>query len=238
MSVSTSSRRRFGVVQRSPVALLVVVALVIGVGWLLGWSSVLAVSDVEVRGGSPSVQRAVRSAVRRSGAADTGTPLARVDTSAVQRQVARLVAVESVRVSRGWPHTVVVEVVERRPAAALEVSAGYQLVAADGTAFRRVTRRPPGLPLLKAVAGPQGRAARSAAVAAVTALPRSLRTAVTTVRADSPDAISFRLHGVTVVWGDAEHNERKAQVLAALMAQKADVYDVSAPDLPTTRGSG
>ena len=39
----------------------------------------------------------------------------------------------------------------------------------------------------------------------------------------------------TVVWGSPERGDRKATVLTALMSRRADVYDVSAPDAPTTR---
>jgi len=40
--------------------------------------------------------------------------------------------------------------------------------------------------------------------------------------------------GDTVRWGSAEQPEFKAEVLHALMKRKADVYDVAAPELPTT----
>jgi cell division protein FtsQ len=38
-----------------------------------------------------------------------------------------------------------------------------------------------------------------------------------------------------VLWGSAEQGELKAQVLAALLQRRAGVYDVSAPELPTTQ---
>ena len=40
--------------------------------------------------------------------------------------------------------------------------------------------------------------------------------------------------GDRVRWGSADQPEVKAQVLRALMNRKADVYDVAAPELPTT----
>jgi cell division protein FtsQ len=39
------------------------------------------------------------------------------------------------------------------------------------------------------------------------------------------------------MWGSAEASERKAEVLTALMRLRAKVYDVSAPEAPTTRES-
>jgi cell division protein FtsQ len=69
------------------------------------------------------------------------------------------------------------------------------------------------------------------------ALPSTLRTQVTSISAASPDSITLNLEsGVKVVWGSSDDSERKAEVLSVLMKRKATVYDVSAPDLPVTKG--
>jgi len=52
------------------------------------------------------------------------------------------------------------------------------------------------------------------------------------------DVVVTLADGTTVQWGDASQSDRKAAVLAALLKVKAGSYDVSAPDLPTTRGTG
>ena len=55
------------------------------------------------------------------------------------------------------------------------------------------------------------------------------------VRAASPDDVRLQLtKGRTVVWGSAERSARKAAVLAVLLTRRASVYDVTAPDAPTT----
>jgi cell division protein FtsQ len=41
---------------------------------------------------------------------------------------------------------------------------------------------------------------------------------------------------VKVVWGGSDDSARKAEVLSVLMRRRAAVYDVSAPDLPVTKG--
>jgi len=41
-----------------------------------------------------------------------------------------------------------------------------------------------------------------------------------------------------VQWGNADESAKKAAVLLALLKVKATSYDVSAPDLPTTQGTG
>jgi cell division protein FtsQ len=40
-----------------------------------------------------------------------------------------------------------------------------------------------------------------------------------------------------VVWGSAEQNEEKAVVLRPLLKVDAERYDVSAPELPTTKSN-
>jgi cell division protein FtsQ len=41
---------------------------------------------------------------------------------------------------------------------------------------------------------------------------------------------------VKVVWGGSDDSAQKAEVLSVLMRRQAKVYDVSAPDLPVTKG--
>jgi len=92
---------------------MAVAALLLGVVaatvWLVFFSSVLAVSGVQVEGTgvlSPA-------AVRRAAAVPTGGPLATVDLGSVTERVERLPAVRSVDVSRSWPDRVRVDVTER-----------------------------------------------------------------------------------------------------------------------------
>jgi cell division protein FtsQ len=69
------------------------------------------------------------------------------------------------------------------------------------------------------------------------ALPDSLRSRVISISAGSPDSIALNLQaGIKVVWGSADDSPRKAEVLTVLMRRQAQVYDVSAPDLPVTKG--
>ena len=50
------------------------------------------------------------------------------------------------------------------------------------------------------------------------------------------DSITLTLaDGRSVRWGSADESQRKVQVLAILLKQKASVYDVSGPEQPTTR---
>jgi cell division protein FtsQ len=52
------------------------------------------------------------------------------------------------------------------------------------------------------------------------------------------DQISLVLRdGRTVVWGSADESGLKAKVLAVLLRQRAQTYDVSVPGQPTTAGT-
>ena len=73
------------------------------------------------------------------------------------------------------------------------------------------------------------------AMAVLSALPPDLAGRVATVSATTRDDADLVFKsGTTVHWGSAEQAEFKAEVLRALMRHKRDVYDVSAPELPTT----
>jgi cell division protein FtsQ len=56
------------------------------------------------------------------------------------------------------------------------------------------------------------------------------------VRASTLSDISILLlDGRTVVWGNKDNSERKGAVAIALLSQPGQIFDVSSPDLPTTK---
>ena len=208
------------------------VLLLVGVGaWLLLGTSVLGVRDVRVRG----TGRLTPAQVLAAADVREGTPLARLDTAALAARVRGLPEVRAVEVHRSWPRTVTVVVQERNAAAVRASGPGFLLVDRSGVTFVTVARRPARLPLVSAPvdAGP---AALRAAMDVLDALPRSLRPQVRQVRATSAEDVRVELtRGRTVTWGSTDRGRRKAAVLAALVSRPARVYDVSAPDAPTTR---
>ena len=65
----------------------------------------------------------------------------------------------------------------------------------------------------------------------------ALRKQMQAVSAATKDSIQLNLtKGRTVVWGSRADSSHKLTVLKALLRIKADRYDVSAPDQPTTTG--
>jgi cell division protein FtsQ len=247
--------RRRGLRVRWP-ALLALAGLVT-LGGLLGWvvlgSDLFAVRAVDVAG----VARLTPAQVRAAGRVPIGASLAAVDTAAVRRRVATLRPVARVDVTRRWPRTVRITVVERQAMVAIPTTGrgnppgealghppgegGLALLDRGGVPFARVPSAPPGVAVLR-VARPQAGdgagddATVRAALDVLAALPPPVRARVTDVVADPADVMTLRLQGgATVLWGGPERSARKARVLAVLLPRGASAYDVSVPDVPTTR---
>ena len=221
-------RRTRLAVTLSVAALLMLLGLA---GWLALDTGLLGVQDVRVTG----TERLDPAQVRAVAAIPAGTPLARLDTGSVADRLGRLPEVAAVDVVRDWPRSVTIRVRERVPAAVQARGTAYVLVDRSGVVFASVDHRPPGLPVVSAPvdAGPP---ALRAALDVLEALPAAVRGSVRQVRAASAEEVVVQLSkGRTVRWGSPDRGARKAAVLAVLVTRKAHVYDVSAPDAPTTR---
>ncbi|WP_245160995.1 FtsQ-type POTRA domain-containing protein [Blastococcus sp. CT_GayMR16] len=226
--------------RRRPVQLAVAALALIVVVWLLLAGPVLGVNTVQVDG----VTTLSADQVRETAGIEAGTPLVRVDVEAARARIARLPSVASVEVTRGWPHTVVVTVVERVPIAIVGEPGRRSLVDAEGVLFDTVTGQPPAgvVPLDVADPGP-GDPATMAALAAVAALPADVRGQVASAAAGTAEDISLTLtDGTLVRWGGAEESDRKGAALAALIEQLANgdlepagTIDVSTPEAVVLR---
>ena len=236
-SVTPLARPRRRPVRRNrrPVQLAVVVAALVAVVWLLLVGPVLGVRSVQVDG----VRTLPAGQVREAAGIAPGTPLLRVDLDAARARVARLPQVASAKVTRGWPHTVVVTVVERAPVAVVGEPGRRTLVDADGVLFDTISGAPPAgvVPLDVAAPGPRD-PATMAALTAIEALSTQLRRQVASVAATTPDDITLTLtDGMLVRWGGPEKSGRKGDALEAVIGQlakgaldPATTIDVSAPE--------
>jgi cell division protein FtsQ len=220
-------------------AALGVVVLALAV-WLVWAGPLLAVRNVQVDGVATLPAEQVREA---AGIAD-GTPLLQVDVDAAEARVAALPQVASVEVTRGWPQSMVITIVERVPVAIVGEPGQRTLVDAEGVLFDSVSGEPPAgvVPLAVADPGP-GDPATMAALTAIRALPDDLRGEIGGVAAPEPDDISMVLvDGTTVEWGSAEQSPEKAGALAALVDQiasgalePAETIDVTVPEAVVLR---
>jgi cell division protein FtsQ len=230
---TAAARRRRG--RRHPLLVAALVPLLLATAaWVLWASPLLAVRTVQVDG----VRTLTATEVRDAAGLRTGTPLLRVDVDAAAARVGRLPQVSAVQVSRGWPDRVVVTVTERVPVAVVDRSGEQWLVDAGGVLFETVTGNPPRgvVPLDVGSPGPHD-PATSAALAAVAALPPSVRPSVRGVHATTDQDVTLTLtDGTTVAWGDGTQGRAKAAALAALRDQirrgaldRARTIDVSVP---------
>lgn len=214
------------------VALAVAVLVLAGTVWVVGFTGVLGVRTVAVQG----VRVLSVEQVRAAAAVPDGRPLARVDVAAVTERVRRLAGVARVTVARSWPRTLRITVTERRGVAVVRRGGAPWLVDGTGVVFQRLAARPPALPLLDVPEVAAALPARTAALTALTALTAAVGKQVTTVRAPTPDSVTFTLTGNrTVLWGGAGQAPAKAAALAALLRRPGTRYDVSTPGVVTVR---
>ena len=218
-----------------PVVLgLTALGIAAGAAWALLGSSLLVVRHIEVSGNHlvPTSQVLAVAALR------PGTPLARLNTGAVLKRIDQITQVQSARVTRSWPDTVVISVRERTPALAVASDGRFELIDGAGVVVRWSQRQPASLPLLRpAPAVLRGSAAIRSAVAVLAGLPGQLRGRVEWVTAPAASAVTLRLRGgITVRWGDASAAAAKAAELAVLLRTSARYIDVSDPATAVTGG--
>jgi cell division protein FtsQ len=200
--------------------------------WVVGFTGVLGVRTVAVTG----LRDLSGADVRAAAAVRPGSPLSRVDTSAVAERIRAIPGVERVAVTRSWPGTLRIAITERRGVAYAVVAGVPWVVDPNGVRFQRLPRAPVSLPLLAVRAAEPGDPSTTAALTALTALGPAVRAQLQAVAADTPDSVTLTLRDHrTVVWGGPADAAAKARVLPALLTRPGTVYDVSTPSVVTVR---
>lgn len=211
-------------------ALLLILAVLAGAGWLVGFSPVLAVERVEVTG----AHRLAASSLRATAAVPLGVPLARQDLTAIAGRVSSLPQIESTEVSRRWPNTIRVAVVERRPVLGVRQPEGFVLIDSHGVAFESRPSLPSGV--LQADVDPSNVAVLVEVGAIAAAMPAGLRNRVERLQATSQSSVRVVLSdGVRVQWGTGADSALKADIVLALLKRKPSTIDVSSPHNPAIR---
>jgi cell division protein FtsQ len=150
--------------------------------------------------------------------------------------VEALRAVADVRVTRAWPSTLKLVVVERTPVAGVVTRTGVTLVDAAGVAFADVAALPPGVVRLQVVRPGPADPTTKAALNVLAVLPQPMRGRVRIVRAASPSSVTLVLRdGRRVLWGGVDDTALKAAAAEALLKMPGTVYDVSRPGVVTRR---
>lgn len=206
------------------------------------FSPLMSVRQVDVTGNTGVPREEVLSVAE----VPAGEPLLQVDTGVIARRVAKIPAVETVKVDRSYPSAVTIEVTERTPRAVIEQPDGrlgvmdrlgvvylaYDSRAAMGTtALGGVVLAD--LPLLK-VSNPGPRDPTTlAALEVLAALPDWLRPQVQSISGSSPADLTVQLtKDRTAIWGDAQRNADKAEALRHILKMQGQTFNVSAPDYP------
>lgn len=229
------SARRRRLAKRGGIGLAVAVPLVL-LGWVLLSSPLLAVRSVSVTG----TRLLTPAQVRAAAAVVSGTPLARVDEGAIVRRVSRLRPVARVDITRRWPGTLQVHVVERVAVAGIAEPGRFRLVDATGEAFAPAATLPPGVVRLQVPHVGSGDPTTRAALAVLAQLRSPMRERVRIVRAASPSSVTLLLRdGRQVLWGGVgtpQDAVLKAQAAEVLLKMPGRFYDVSRPGVVTRRG--
>ncbi|MGH3003547.1 MAG: cell division protein FtsQ/DivIB [Gaiellaceae bacterium] len=224
--------------------LLSVVLLALGLSgyFVVRDTSVFAVQDVDVRGGTPQVRAAVRSALR----AETGTSLLRVDGTELERRLSSISTLRSFSYDRAFPHTLRVVIRPERAVLVLRQGNRAYLVAATGRVLRALPRpRLSSLPRLWVTKGvhvevgsrlPEAQAAAATALAPLREAP--LPGGVASVET-GPHTLTLILGGgLELRLGDTGDLRLKLAIarrilrLTGAAADGAGYVDVSVPERP------
>ncbi|WP_309710269.1 FtsQ-type POTRA domain-containing protein [Pseudolysinimonas sp.] len=220
--------------RRRRIGWLVVLASLASTAGLIAaavFSPILALRDIRVEGAARLDPAVVAEAV----SGQLGTPLALLDEARIREDLGQFTSIRSYVTELVPPGTLVIHIVERTPLGVVATATGFDVLDAAGVVLESSSTRPPSLPLLQIDGdGPEGTGFGAMAEVLI-ALPPEVLAQVDSISARTRDDVTVNLTGSDqrVVWGSAVDSERKAAILAALLARFATAgpgeYDVSAP---------
>ncbi|MFM9095437.1 MAG: cell division protein FtsQ/DivIB [Actinomycetes bacterium] len=204
--------------------LLAITATIIYIGW---YSTLLTVKKIEVRGNQVVSQDSILELAQVA----PNIQLLRLNVSQTSQRIKTISQIKSVDVRRGWPETLVIEVVERTPLAVTDIPEGRYLIDESGVAYQPVTFDA-NLPLIFG-SDDQNRAI---GIKAWQSFPTWLQAEVVSTTVDNPNSIWFLLtSGRRVDWGNLDKANEKAAVLKVLRRMAASTYDVATPEVPVVK---
>jgi cell division septal protein FtsQ len=203
-----------------------VVAVLAGATYVLGYSTLFTVSSVEVIGSNRPLNTGIVK----------GQKLARVEPRGIATQLEKLDWVRSAEISRNWINgKVVVELTSRTPIATFE----NKVIDSSASSFVPQGKRPEGLIQIQAANLDDAKRG----VKFLTQLPEELKSSLTVVKVRSTGALVLISQNngkaIEIRWGSDSENELKLKVYKALIAlpENADIkrVDVSAPIAPIVK---
>ena len=218
--------------------LLIMGVLVIGLAYLLGWSSIFSVKKVEITG-APTT--AVQVEMEKRSQIEAGQQLARVNPQSVARKIEKFAWVKDAKISRDWLSGVVtIEISPREPLAFFNSDqVPGQTIDEDGQLFSLPGFTNPDLALISAKSPDSALKANELYIQ----LPENFRRSITSMMATSSD--TFTLHctlegrDIRIRWGDSQDMALKVSVINKLLKlpenKQIKVIDVVAPYAPIVK---
>jgi cell division septal protein FtsQ len=212
--------------------------LVIGLAYLLGWSSIFSVKKVEITG-APTT--AVQVEMEKRSQIEAGQQLARVNPQSVARKIEKFAWVKDAKISRDWLSGVVtIEISPREPLAFFNSDqVPGQTIDEDGQLFSLPGLTNPDLALISAKSPDSALKANELYIQ----LPENFRRSITSMMATSSD--TFTLHctlegrDIRIRWGDSQDMALKVSVINKLLKlpenKQIKVIDVVAPYAPIVK---
>jgi cell division protein FtsQ len=215
--------------------------------WVYTGTGVLNVKRVEFRGNEKLQADYLRALTGIGG----DTHLLKMDVKAVESALLSEPYIARADITRHYPNTVEIEIVERRPSGYVLQNGKYALIDQEGMVLESVDAVPPGLVEIKDLALPlllAGNKISGAEFASVTSLigslPQALREKTAAAGINKDDGLYIMADGTTVIYGEADDFSRKNAI--ALMALSVlvprygaiEYIDVSYPEHPVIKPYG
>jgi cell division septal protein FtsQ len=215
------------------------VLIVFGAGsYLLGWSSLLTVKQIEINGAPTLISEKT---IAKSLNLSLGDKLARVDSRALANRLKANDWIESADISRNWINGKVVIDLQPRTPVALYTAPGKPQVALDasGASFQLMGQVPAGLPKVSSSSVASG----LIAIEVFTEMPKEFSEGIERLTAVSPTNIlidgKFSDRTMQIVWGAGEDLSLKIKVITALLElpenKSIRLIDVTAPHAPIVK---
>jgi len=215
--------------------------------WVYTATGVLNVNSVEVRGNEVLGEDYLRSLSGITG----DTHLLKMDVKAVESALLSEPYVASVDVSRRYPNTVVLEIIERKPTGYILQNGNYHLVDQEGTILESVEARPSHLVEIKdldlqlLLPGMELSGRDFATVTSLLgSLPEALKEITTAVGLDSSSGLYLEGQGTLVIYGEASDLALKNTIALMALTGLVDRYeaveyiDISFPEHPVIKPAG
>ncbi|MDO5025582.1 MAG: FtsQ-type POTRA domain-containing protein [Trueperella sp.] len=178
-----------------------------------------------------------RSAVEQVVAAHSGEPVLRLNRNKLATEItAKVPEVKTAKVTLALPTGLEIVVVPHEPVACLLANDACTALAEDGTKLNIAPELANALPVVVAGEGAKLSDVVPTALEVLGELSAPTREQIAKVEITGANLVTLQLDGGrTAYWGEPTQNSKKAEILAVLLTQPANFYDISAPTTPVSR---